>query len=216
MKKIIMLLVVIMLTGCTVNYNVTIDKDNITENVKISVPMNEVDENTFSEQVSGFNSSYNIKTNVEDDNYIANLNRNFDFTNYNNSTFMNKCYDEVNITNTDSDITIKTSNTFHCIKMEDDFETQKVTVNIKTKLKVKDNNADEINGNTYTWIIDENNYADKQIYMQINKSLINVSDTVKKNTLSSLELIAVILIFVIPIIILAVVIWFKAKGKNEI
>ena len=100
--------------------------------------------------------------------------------------------------------------------MEDDFETQKVTVNIKTKLKVKDNNADEINGGTYTWIIDENNYADKQIYMQINKSLINVSDTVKKNTLSSLELITVILIFVIPIIILAVVIWFKAKGKNEI
>lgn len=59
MKKIIMLFVVIMLTGCTVNYNVTIDKDNITENVKISVPMNEVEENTFSEQVSGFNSSYN-------------------------------------------------------------------------------------------------------------------------------------------------------------
>ena len=52
--------------------------------------------------------------------------------------------------------------------------------------------------------------------MQINKSLINVSDTVKKNTLSSLELIAVILILVIPIIIIAVGRGFKAKGKNEI
>ncbi len=216
MKKLIMLFVIIMLTGCTINYNITINEDDIKENVKIIVPMIETDEDTFGEQINNFTNGYNIKTSTENDNYIATLNKTYDFTNYNNSTFMNKCYDEVTINNTNSDITIKTSEAFHCIEMEDDFEAQQVTINIKTKLKVKDNNADKVNGNTYTWIINEKNYTNKQIYMQINKEQINVSDTIKQNTSNSLELIAAILIFLVPVIILALVIWFKSKGKNEI
>lgn len=216
MKKIILLFAILMLTGCSVNYTLTVREEDMTEKININIPMSETSAEIFYGQVDAFNSSYKIKTSTEGYNYIANLNRTFDYTDYVNSTFLSKCYDEVNITKKDSNITIKTSKYFHCIFMEDGLKTEKATVNIKTSLKVKESNADKVNDNVYTWFIDESNYTNKQIYLYISNSLIEVSDSTKNKVTNSLELISVMLIFIIPITILLLIIKVKTKGKNKI
>ena len=205
-----------MLSGCSVNYTLTINENEMTENVNVNLPMSESSEEIFYNQVDGFNDSYDIKTSTEGYNYIANFNRTLDYNDYTNSTFISMCYEDVNITNDDSGITIQTSDKFNCIIMDDGFKADKVSINIKTNQKVKDNNADKVNGDTYTWIINESNYTNKNIYLHINNSLIEVSDSVKNQTKGSIELISVILIFLVPIIILLIITLFKAKGKNKI
>ena len=45
-----------------------------------------------------------------------------------------------------------------------------VKVNITTELEVLENNADEVNGNTYTWNINNNNYLNKEVNIQLKRS----------------------------------------------
>ena len=48
-------------------------------------------------------------------------------------------------------------------------ELERVVVNIKTDLKVVDNNADSVDGNKYTWIFDKNTPDTKTLYLEIER-----------------------------------------------
>ena len=75
-------------------------------------------------------------------------------------------------------------------------------------LDVLDNNADEINGNNYVWEINEENYYDKPIYIQIDKRSFNVEDLI------------LIISIIVGILLLALVIFiimrFRYKNINKL
>lgn len=183
MKKRIILLIMILLlnTGCTSEYNLTIDNNVYQEKVNINgitsdelsnlnrdwqIPIDKDEYNNISGdpsseiKITGDTYSYNVSGN--------NLTFNYDFTRstLNNSTAISICYDKATITNYEDSIVISTSSKVTCFNKYPYLTS--IKVNITTDKSVTSHNADSVNGNTYTWNINKGNSTDKSINMIIN------------------------------------------------
>ena len=183
MKKRIILLIMILLltTGCTSEYNLTIDNNVYQEKVNINgitsdelsnlnrdwqIPIDKDEYNNISGdpsseiKITGDTYSYNVSGN--------NLTFNYDFTRstLNNSTAISICYDKATITNYEDSIVISTSSKVTCFNKYRYLTS--IKVNITTDKSVTSHNADSVNGNTYIWSINKGNSTDKSINMIIN------------------------------------------------
>lgn len=183
MKKRIILLIMILLltTGCTSEYNLTIDNNVYQEKVNINgitsdelsninrdwqIPVDEDEYNNISGdssseiKITGDTYSYNISGN--------NLTFNYDFTRstLNNSTAISICYDKATIASYEDSIVISTSSKVTCFNKYPYLTS--IKVNITTDKSVTSHNADSVNGKTYTWNITKANSTDKSINMIIN------------------------------------------------
>ena len=69
------------------------------------------------------------------------------------------------------ELLISTSKKFLCFNNYNNLDD--VTVNITTKKEVYSNNADSVNGNTYTWYINKDTKDDASIQMVINSEVID-------------------------------------------
>ena len=84
-----------------------------------------------------------------------------------------------------------------------------IKVNIKTKYKVTDNNADEVSNDTYTWIITRDNYKDKTIELIITMdNLLNIGSD------NSMVTFAICLI-VLSLICLLIYLFVRSKYINK-
>ena len=130
------------------------------------------------------------------------------------SYFISNCYPNFSIQSSDDKITLSSGTDFRCINGDDALQSDSVEINITTKLKVLDNNADVVNGNTYTWNIDKNNYQSKSLDMVLQKSF-DLNEIVVQNEASYLTgIIAVVIIVVLLIIFIFVK--FKQRKNNKI
>ena len=166
-------------TGCSVKYNLTIDKDFAKEEIEATLEKNEenekiVDMYTKNDVTSYFDSDLNKFmhyqiTKIDDSNNLK-LKAEYKYplkkTQYSNAA--EKCLYNKSVNIDNKYITINTSEGFNCIYYDEIKEIDKLVVNITSKYVVEKSNADEVNGNMYTWNIDENNYTNKSIYMKIN------------------------------------------------
>lgn len=98
-------------------------------------------------------------------------------------------------------------------------EVDNITVTISTELTVTSNNADTIENNSYTWIIDKTNYTNKVLSMyierlqkeeSINNNSNQTNNQVKKDN-TAFTLIIIIAMYIA--IIIAVVNFFNKKKK---
>ena len=83
-----------------------------------------------------------------------------------------------------------------------------LTINIKTDLEVVENNADKVDGNTYTWVINENNYQNHPIQMRI-----------KKGTDKGFNFWIIIIVIIVLLLIIAIFAYntyLKNKKRNKI
>lgn len=180
-KRILMLIPILLLTtGCTCEYNLTIENDTYKEQITIigSTP----------DEISSFNNKWQIPINKEEYNninlepdsnggftgeiynYNLSSNRltfsyNFNKIQYINSTAVSNCYDMLTITNSNNRTVISTSSNTKCF--ENHPPLTNIKINIKVDKPVISNNADRINGNTYTWNIDKSNANEKSINLII-------------------------------------------------
>lgn len=180
MKKIIFLsMTCLLLTGCTVNYNLEIDdmyfKETITGNVlksEMKNDENKTDVNLFDLLINndqealqdGSNTLYE-KTITEKDNSID---YNYEFT-YNensisNSRILNSCFENFEFKNEENEYYLITYGEFYC-KYSDE-----IKINIKTDNKVNIHNANKEKDNTYTWIINNENVDNFELNMVIDKN----------------------------------------------
>ncbi len=191
MKKIIMLIIfMIVLTGCEATYNLNIEA-TFNENVEVFVASNEKDNKldwsnmTYKEM---FNSDENNYTRAyyNDSNYDAyvegkqegveyytntiindskrygtNYSYNFTRDNFINSTAINTCYKEVTIKKNDNIFVLETEKEASCLNGLNALD--KLTINISTDYKVLSSNSDSKDGNTYTWVVTNENYQNKPI-----------------------------------------------------
>lgn len=213
-KKLLILLSILLLTGCQAEYNIVIDENTVKEELLIyetnmskwstiqgknvltyqqyqqtykDAPIGVYynDQNVDAE--IGFNPDRKYYTiNLIDDNNKKGLTftNDFDINNYADSYIIRNCFKHVNVLNQFNTISISTDSELSCMNYMDGID--KITVNIKTNYEVLDTNATSVNDKTYTWVITKNNYANSNIYMKINKLVkYNSSNNTKTDILVS-------------------------------
>lgn len=181
MKKILIIIgCAFLLTGCDVTYNLTInDNNSFDEDITMSFLKSNTnyddilvyrDNKTPVSKNSSEEKFYDSSVTENGNYYNLNYHYNHDIDGLKDSYFINNCYSNSSIVSTEDEITFSSGQNFSCFIGDDGLKADSVRINITTKLKVLDNNADEVNGNTYTWIISANNYLNKEINLTLKKN----------------------------------------------
>lgn len=178
-KNLFLIVLLLLLTGCTCRYNLTIDGDDYKEEIMLvaednneetdldyewKIPTNKEEFNLVGD------SSTNQKYTSELYNYklIGNtLKFNYDFSKskYINSTAISICYNKITLLNHNNALVISTSIKAECFEKYPQLNS--LTVNIKVDRDVISHNADEKNGKTYTWYIDKSSANNKSINLTL-------------------------------------------------
>lgn len=178
-KKLILLTNILLLTGCTCEYNLAIEKNTYKEEIIINGTTKEEISNLNQEWTIPVNKEeYNIggdestviDTNIDTYNYQLNNNSlklNYDFTKNSiiNSSAISVCYNKITVLDYNNSIIISTSPKTNCFNEYPDLTN--LTVNITVDKKVTANNADSIKGNVYTWNFTKENASNKAINLTL-------------------------------------------------
>ena len=152
------------------------------------------------------NEYYDFTKRETDDNIILNYSYQYTGNDLYKSEAASSCYYKRIVNVTDKYITINTDKQVTCLYKDGDREIEDITVNIRTALTVLENNADKVNGNTYTWYINDKNYTNKPIYIKIEKERYQESFTS--------QVISIIVILII-VVIIGILIYFKALRRRK-
>ena len=227
-KKILILLIPFLLTGCaSVNYELDIDKNiNVSEKVKITATsdfFNIYYKNLPITIVKEFYNDSDIQNKLNSNNYKHEINqKNAKYPEViiskeyksleeysQNTIFKNQVFENVIITTNDNLITLQTVN-FKKYTTDDDsdsYPVSKLAISIKSPYVVVENNADKHDKktNAYIWLVDSST-ENKEIKI-----------TFDKNKIYIYNIIMYISLFVIILIILSmIIIGFKIHKKNVI
>lgn len=202
-KKIILLIgLVFMLCGCSADVNIELTGSNVKENVYIYAYPNEhytkerlnkafrkyipafakdtIIDTMPDEETKGI--SYYKRSEVDLGNgYRFNYKYNFNLSNYKNARTVKEGFKSSNIyvDNKEKTILFSTDNGgLLFFSQYPDLNT--VNVNIKTDYKVKETNADSVDGNVYTWKLSRNN-NNKNIYLLLDSSPVEEDKDDEKN-----------------------------------
>lgn len=181
MKKILILLLLILLCGCTSSYNLEISNDSFKESInmyidKSIIPTTTQDGIELDDQVTPFlknkysaffsneSAFYNKKVNELDDAYEVNMDYKYDEKNFKDANSLNSCFSNF-IYESNKNYYIHAYGEFLCL-YSDEFK-----ISIKTKNKVIRHNADSVNGNVYTWNINQDNVLNTDIEFRVEKGM---------------------------------------------
>ena len=115
-----------------------------------------------------------------------------------NKITLKKCFDNYGYSY-ENGYYLKASGKFYCLYSDE------IEINIKTKNKVIEHNADKVSGNVYTWYINEGNKDNINIEIKVSKT--NIVSTIV--IYGALALIAIIVMFLI------IKFYQKNKKANE-
>ena len=186
MKKIIILICLLFITGCDATYRVTINNNKVKENIKVI----ETDKSLFDSvtdtgwtlrEVYGENISYNpyhaenykFKS-LNNENQLGSEYTSRDLEGINDLTFLSQCYENPSVSTEDSIVTINTGNEFNCYDYYDNLGNIKVI--FETNHKVISTNADTIENGSYIWNITKD--SNKQIEISYDSSITKTNYTI--------------------------------------
>lgn len=167
-KKILFLCFIFILTGCSVEYNLTINEDgSVSEKVVAQEITNRMQSSTRLKGKQAVNYLFdmfkrddkNIKLSSKSDNKntYATVTNSLDSLDEYKNNFTSDVFNSVEIEKKDGIVTLTFNqtqklggNTSRQLIYDD------ITVNITTPYIVKENNAENVSGNTYTWYIKKN------------------------------------------------------------
>ena len=170
-KLIILLLAVLIMSGCEIKYNIELKNGRISE--EIIIPYIEeykdsyvreyyydiINERKYSSEIIEIDNKKNFV--LKSKRVGLDILANNDLTRF--------CYDSMEVLEQDGTYYIGTSSIFKCMTY-DYLDVDKIEINIKTYNKVFESNADKKSYNKHTWIIDENNFHDKNIIFVVSKN----------------------------------------------
>lgn len=189
-KKIISLFFILFLTGCSnqTTYNLKINDNQIKETINVALPDTDYERalklnNLFDilpyqiTDPAGKDVIEYIKTNdlrVSDEldaTYTKkitkkNLKLSHDFTlyKYKDALIPRRCFEKIYFDETDDYYVINGYNQFKCVLDEE------TSVSIQTNYRVIETNADKVAGNKYTWIYNQENKDNHELYIQFSKT----------------------------------------------
>lgn len=229
-KILLSIIVLVFCSGCTVNYDLNINRINdISENVMLSatdgndiaefadfnsyipIDKNADDSGVFDSKVDGVE-YYTQKINSSSDKLLFSYNHT-NFNTFSNDYITNNAYKYVTITRNDDSLILSTSKLNLAFDRYDNLD--EVVVTITSRYKLIETNADSSEKYKYTWTIDRSNYDDKYLYLSLDTSE-------RKNTLTEdieeMNLFAYLpLIIIIVVIVVAVWLFIKrSEKKNQV
>lgn len=216
-KKIIILLSILLLTGCTVNYNLEIDDNTLKEKITGTVIKEESKQDSKATDISTIYSIINeeqkpiynkeelyqktLKDNGNNIDYTFSYN--YTMKDFVNSTIINTCFENHEIEELDNYYSIRLSGNFYCLY------SKKVNISVTSNLEVASNNADKIKDNTYIWTIDKNN-TDIELVVDKNTPY---TKPIKRGISSTFRIVCFIVLVVLSLV---VYILYRKKNSSEI
>lgn len=232
---IVLIGIILLLSGCTVDYDLNIDDDFVNENLSFVENDNSkldtirtygtfwMDDISYRNLINEYmkmdiastsdNKQFYDKQLISNNGVGMNLNSKFKLDNYSESKIAYNCYKYFNVDSEDGIYTISTSKDFLCFN--DDYPLlEQVNINITTKYKVLENNADSVNGNTYSWVINKRNADNSKIIIKFKTK----SDNVFANIINEDNKFLIIILGAIGVIGLIIVfyVYLKSKKNNKI
>lgn len=221
LKILILFLVLLLSTGCSVDYNLTIDElnaiedfslyvDNNSSNTAMINDMYQRQTESFFNQDTDDSEYYEVKKGLTKDkkSLFLNFRYNYPLKKLQNSNAISECFYNKSVTKDQEYITLNTSKGFDCIYKDTDLQIEDLTINIKTNLKVVETNSDKVKKNTYTWHIDKDNYQEKNIYMKISYT----EENREKSGIS--EYLAIPIVMIVTVLLIFVAFKFRTKNRK--
>lgn len=191
LKKISLIIILLLVSGCNAVYTIEIENDIIKEKLEVQ---NFDDKNLVDDEyrtLIDLYASSNITTNynylrpevyekIEGFNYyqiekidtVNNLGlimeAQYNLEDYLNSTLLNHHFNQFEFNNNDSTFYLNSKKNNDIFKKY--FYLNNLTIKVTTDKKVLENNADIINNNTYIWNINKDNQLEKEIIFKIEKT----------------------------------------------
>lgn len=226
MKKIIILIILmISLTGCEAVYNLDISNNTFTEeliltttdkstkiqkNINVALKSNiPVNDEYYKPEVNfkQNNLKYYEITKIDTNNEIG-VRYQTELTKdeYSSSTIVKEHAPSFKINEVGNIISLNLGNKRSIFENYPDLD--KLTINITINNKVSKNNADSINGNTYTWNLTKDNYKTKEIYINYNKKQ-QTEETTNKPKIN-----LNIIFIIIGTLLIGIILYILIKAKN--
>ena len=237
MKKLLLVLVLLLVTGCSGEYNLTItDEKKVNEKFILSINNQEIlDSATTVDEYLDYHlnlysssdnfKKYNIKAKKSKPNSYFLVERSYkDLDEYIESNSFKSMFLYADLESTSKYVTFKTSRNDYIYSLQNEIlasETEKYDsfeINIKFYNEVINHNADKVDksNNIYTWYVDETRDADESyIYFKLGpkvKYLVKIKDIIMNN-LASIIVIGSTLLLIAGAILY---IMYKNKKNNEI
>lgn len=223
----LLLFVILLVTGCEVNYNLDFSGDSLKENITVSLSGNDftpdnIDKMKYSAEYEAYaisrrtiHEKYNFTYEDKRDEFIGKFNYDYTVDNFNDAHLIRECYDSFNFVKTDSGYSLVTSDTFKCL-VYSYLPVNKYTITITSDRVVTGHNADKIDGNKYIWIMNSN--GDSLIKKPIKIDFSN--ETLKDKNLSELSnksgtVLIIIGIGVLSILAITVIVFIVKSQKNQ-
>ncbi len=208
-RRIILLLItIILLTGCKAKYDIYIDDNKINDTIEIYEDSTKVNNATkkqsedFDDLIIDWERGYDYyKRELYTTDKITGYRYTYDFSydEYDAMSQLRKCYDNFEFKN-ENIISLKTSNEFLC----GDYypNTDYIEINFSSKYEIVESNADSKSNNIHTWIINKRNYKNKPIILKIDKGAEH-KDVEAKHQFSAKQIIitGIFIILVLTLII---------------
>ena len=226
MKKIILIIAIFLLSGCSIEYNLTINEDSsINEEILASEHTNRLESYTKLESTQACEYLYNMFKREDEDisidcseknsmtNGVARTIHN-DIEDY-ASKFTSDIIKNVEISKNDDEIILTA---VQSEKLGGDSSTSylydKINVNISVPFKVVENNADKESDNVYTWVIEKNKKEKTIRIVYKDKELPNRANITINNNKYNLRY-EYFIIGGIALVILTIIIFVLVKGKKN-
>ncbi len=180
-KNVILILFVLILSGCSSEYNLKVTSDGLEENILLTIDKSMIDSEVISSEVEPDDQITPILTNdlyplinstskiyqkevtEDENNYYVKLNYKFTPKEYENSTGLNTCFQNYEYRNEKEYYEIKLNGKFYCLYGNS------MDIKIDTPNVVKENNAEQNSGSVYTWTISHSNVDNVDISIKILK-----------------------------------------------
>lgn len=202
MKKILIIFILLLVSGCSCKYELSINNSQVNEILTINGVTTEIPEQADLENFT----NHTYKKTLQND--ILKYEATYNLGNYKTSDFFT-CFDSYNILESEDSYTIRTGKKFRCMPYQyNDFDIikyDKLEIVISTNHSVYNHNADRVENNIYYWYITEDNINDSEIYFHFSKE-------VKQPILMLTLAIFMGIVFVIGIIVYLIA---KSKGKKS-
>lgn len=233
MKYLLLLFMMFLLSGCTVQYDLTIDEQNSfleqvtfqAENLEeseeiqdntwaIKVDYNDPDLGENPEKIEGVD-YYNDQVSINRGYYQRKLTYQHSSLNtLRNSNVVKSCFEHFYVNENASSVTLSTSSEFLC--MNEFSNLNSVRVSISLPHKVISHNADEIYENQYIWNIMRENYQEKGLILSFEK--LNISSNFVDEPQVEEKKVSIVLIVVLLglfFLFLIIVFVYNYKQKNH-
>ena len=208
MRNLLLIIIIILmlcLTGCSSEYNLTFRGNTVTEEIVSTIDNSEISSQNIANQKAEIKLNNKLASFIENDQYvfednntivydkkvetkgdkkIVTLRYNYTLSDYLDSKVYNTCFDEAYIGNYENGFLIIFKGKFYCSGGG------QVKVNVKTDKFVVDSNATSISKDgVYSWIINKSNEDNTELFLFV------TNEEIKKNNANTIVLVILILVF---------------------